>query len=221
MRRYIIFDLDGTLVDSNAICVEILQEMLEDRGSTRRIDPVASAPHMSLGGEHMVRTLLAKACADPKADLADFRARYARRTTSPGSIFAGVADGLQRLAQAGFELAICSNKPVNLCTKVLADTGLNQHFGVVVGGAQGLRPKPAPDLLDATLAQLGASAVQCLFVGDSDLDHAIAADAQIPFCFMTYGYAEPGWTPSLGESFGEFGQLVEYLLANAPLRHDA
>lgn len=217
--RYIIFDLDGTLVDSNAICVEILQEMLEDRGSARQIDPVASAPNMSMGGEQMVRAILAEECRDAAADLADFRARYAVRITPMTSLFEGVSDGLERLKLAGFVLAICSNKPANLCAKVLEDTGLASLFSTVVGGGACMRPKPAPDLLDATLTQLGANAEDCLFVGDSDLDYAIAAAAEIPFCFMSYGYAEPGWSPPLGESFADFAGLVEHLLATPLPRH--
>lgn len=213
MKKYIIFDLDGTLVDSNNICVAILQEMLDERGSVRRIDDTAAAVHMSLGGERMVRALLDECCVDPTQDLADFRARYAIRTTQRDSLFAGVESGLKALHNAGFVLAICSNKPVDLCFKVLEDTDIATLFYTVVGGAPGLRSKPAPDLLDATLAQLEVSASDCLFVGDSDLDFQIATAAGMPFCFMTYGYAEPGWMPPAGECFAQFSDLVATLIA--------
>lgn len=213
MRSCIIFDLDGTLVDSNAVCVGILQSMLDERGSGRRIDLGESARHMSLGGEHMVSALLGQECGSPAAELAEFRDRYARTLTPEQSLFEGVRSGLEQLRSVGLELAICSNKPINLCAKVLEDTGLAPLFGVIVGGQAGMRPKPAPDLLDATLLRLSASADQCIFVGDSEIDHAVASDAAIPFCFMSYGYAEPGWEPDHGESFDSFPSLVEHLLA--------
>jgi phosphoglycolate phosphatase len=213
VRNCIIFDLDGTLVDSNAVCVGILQAMLEERGSDRRIDLGESARHMSLGGERMVSALLGQECGNPAAELAEFRDRYARTLTPHHSLFEGVRSGLEHLRSVGLELAICSNKPISLCTKVLEDTGLAPLFGVIVGGQVGMRPKPAPDLLDATLLQLCVPADQCIFVGDSELDHDAASDAAIPFCFMRYGYAKPGWEPDHGESFDSFSSLVEHLLA--------
>lgn len=212
VRQFVVFDLDGTLVDSNAICVEILQGMLDERGALRQIDAASAAQHMSLGGERMVRALLGDRCQNPSEDLTEFRARYARRPTPRDSLFDGVAEGLERLCQAGYQLAICSNKPANLCAKVLSDVGLDSYFQVVVGGGAGLRPKPAPDLLDAVLAQLGAEAEHCLFVGDSDLDYAVASAAAMPFLFLTYGYAASGWIPPDGECFDRFGDLVDRLV---------
>lgn len=218
MKHVIIFDLDGTLVDSNATCVEILQAMLNDRGSTHLIDKAASAVYMSLGGERMVRALLGEACCEADKDLAEFRARYAVHTTPREALFDGVAEGLERLFGAGFDLAICSNKPANLCAKLLGDTGIDHLFSAVVGTTPDLKPKPTSDLLDATLLRLGKEARHCYFVGDSDLDHLVADAADIPFCFMTYGYAEPGWAPPNGKSFARFGELVDHFLAIGPAR---
>lgn len=210
----LVFDLDGTLVDSNAACVEILRAILRDRNSPVEIDPVAATVHMSRGGRDMVRALLGPACGDPDADLREFRARYAVHTTAPETLFPGVADGLARLAEAGFTMAICSNKPQNLCEKVLADTGLAGHFATVVGGRPALRPKPAPDLLDAVLAAHGVAAAAAVFIGDSEIDHAVAEEAGMAFHFMTYGYAVPGWQPTHGTAHGEFTALVSRLLAD-------
>ncbi|MEG3087841.1 HAD family hydrolase [Sphingomonas sp. PB4P5] len=213
MIRHIIFDLDGTLVDSCATCVDILSDILVERGSGQTIDLAAARAYMSRGGLEMVAGLLGPACADPASDLADFRARYRVRDTPMGSVYPGVAEGLYRLQAAGFILSICSNKPQELCEKVLSDTGLADHFALVIGAQAGRRPKPAPDLLAATLAGLGAVPAECLFVGDSELDYQIARDARIPFNFLTYGYAEDGWLPAVGATFDSFRALTETLLA--------
>jgi phosphoglycolate phosphatase len=117
MKQHLIFDLDGTLVDSNAECVAILQEMLRERGFDDQIDLAFSAPFMSLGGARMVKAIMGQACGDPDRDLQDFRDRYARRATPVTSIFEGVVPGLQQLRSAGYRLAICSNKPAHLCSK--------------------------------------------------------------------------------------------------------
>ncbi len=212
MRNILIFDLDGTLVDSNVLCVAILQEMLDERNSGVVIDPQHAVRYMSLGGAQMVSALLGPSCGDPEAELVEFRARYASRPTPADSLFAGVAEGLARLRAADFALAVCSNKPHHLCAKVLDEIGLAPLFDVTVGGQPHLRPKPAPDLLDAALAQLGAVAGQCLFIGDSELDHAIADAVGIPFLFMSYGYAKPGWHAPDCAAFDHFDAMVGEVL---------
>lgn len=217
--RYVIFDLDGTLVDSCGICVSILSAMIADRGADHVIDPVGARHHMSRGGRDMVAALLGPTCIDPDQDLTDFRARYAQHVTPGESLYPGVAECLAQLHAMGLELAICSNKPQGLCDKVLADTGLAPYFRVVVGGQPGLLPKPAPDLLTAVSDRLGCAPQECVYVGDSELDHDVAQAAGMAFCFMTYGYAEPFWMPQVGESFDCFPTLTAALAARAMLPH--
>lgn len=209
MIRAIIFDLDGTLVDSCGICIAILEGMLKARGVARVIDPLVARPLMSVGGEKMVAALLDEHCGNPTEELTEFRSRYSAIETPPTSLFKGVAAGLDALCDLGLTMAICSNKPQQLCDKVLEDTGLADYFSVVVGGMAPLRPKPAPDLLEKTLAGLGIPPQECLFVGDSELDHAVAEQAGIPFHFVTYGYAQAGWTPSNAQIQDDFDQLVD------------
>jgi phosphoglycolate phosphatase len=217
MSQTIIFDLDGTLVDSCGVCVEILQQMVVERAFDYRIDPVFARQYMSRGGEMMVASLLGPAARDKVADLGEFRERYSHMTTPNDALFAGVADGLRALSDCGFDLAICSNKPQMLCNKVLHDTAIAGHFRVVVGGQAGLRPKPATDLLDHTLCLLARSAKQCVYVGDSELDYETASARGVPFHFLTYGYADPDWEPAGCHVHNEFGQLVEMLAECAVL----
>lgn len=215
MRRHLIFDLDGTLVDSCAICVEILQGMLHERGSSRRIDPEFARPWMSHGGQKMVAALLGDDCGDAAAELAEFRRRYAVTQTRAETLFNHVATSLHQLHGQGFVLAICSNKPQNLVDKVLEDTGLAPLFKSVVGSRAGVASKPAPDLLDLVLADLGASSADCLFVGDSELDHAVADARGMPFLFLTHGYADPDYQPDPAMSYDCFGKLAEAVMERA------
>jgi phosphoglycolate phosphatase len=212
MRPALIFDLDGTLVDSCAICVEILSDMLRARGSSHAIDPIAARPWMSVGGARMVAALLGPDCGDPDAEIAEFRRLYAVKKTSADTLFAHVATGLQRLAQAGHALAICSNKPQNLVDNVLRDTGLAPLFTSIVGQRPGLRAKPAPDMLNAVLAELDAAPDQGLFIGDSEIDHQVAQEAGMGFLFVTYGYAHADYVAPK-DSYGCFGALCDAVLA--------
>jgi phosphoglycolate phosphatase len=215
LRNTLIFDLDGTLVDSCAICVEILNEMLKDRGCSDAdaIDPLVARPWMSVGGPQMVAALLGSQCGDPDAEIADFRKRYTRKQTRRESLFPAVEPGLRELRQAGFELAICSNKPQALVDKVLADTELADLFSSVVGGRSGIPAKPAPDLLEAVLADLGVGSQECLFIGDSEIDHAVAECLDMPFLFLTHGYAHSEYVPSPDRSYDRFDDLTRTILA--------
>ena len=218
MTDHIIFDLDGTLVDSCTICVDLLGEMIIERGGTEVIDPLVARKYMSRGGAQMVEALLGTCSVDPEADLKEFRARYLQRDTPLSTLFSGVAAGIAALHENGLTLSICSNKPQPLCEKVLRDTQLEQYFSVVVGGQAGLRPKPQPDLLQAVLERTGARAENCLFVGDSPLDCTVARDANMAFHFMTYGYCDEGWTPPDAKIFDDFEDLTRSLLQRCSSR---
>lgn len=216
MTACVIFDLDGTLVDSALVCVDILNGMLADRGSVRKIHPAHAKPYLSLGGAAMVEALLAEEGGDPQVEIVEFRSRYADLPTPPSSLFAGVRDGLHALRAAGHRLAICSNKPQALCDKVLADLKLAPLFDVAIGAREGYRAKPAADLLDLTLLHLRRPAGACVYVGDSEVDHEIATAAGMPFHFVTYGYAAPGWTAEPLSRHDRFADVVDAVLGEAP-----
>lgn len=206
--RNIVFDLDGTLIDSAPVFVTILNAMLEDRGSTRRIGLAEARQFASLGGPALVGGVLAQECGDLRSEVADFRARYAELPTPFESLYDGVADGVRELAEMGYRLAICSNKPQKLCEKVIADLDLGAYFPVVVGSSPDRMTKPAPDLLELVMAQLGTTTSACLYVGDSEIDQALAKATGVRFAFVTYGYAADHFTAGAHEQFSRFADLV-------------
>ena len=207
--RHIVFDLDGTLVDSSVICTDILNEMLHERGSERAISPLDAKPYLSRGGLYLVTNVLGEECGNPEKELLEFRRRYAEWPTPANSMYDGVHEGLHELIDLGFNLAICSNKPQYLCDKVVSELGLAQIFSAVVGTAPGRRAKPDPHLMQLTFAELGATASECLYVGDSELDAVVAAVTGVPFLFVTYGYCEEVWTVRGAAQFDRFGDVVE------------
>lgn len=209
--RHLIFDLDGTLVDSAPLCAGIVNAMLSERGSARRVTAEAARACLTRGGNQTVAALLAGECGEVEAELADFRARYMAMPTPAESLYPGVRDGLERLAAQGARLAICSNKPQALCDKIVADLDLGEIIAAVVGSRPGLALKPAPDLVAVTLDGLGAPPGDCLFVGDSEVDQRTAEAAGIPFLFVAYGYAEPGWRRDGLTAFADFDALAAHL----------
>ena len=209
----IIFDLDGTLVDSAPVFVEILNEMLCERGSSRCVGLSEIRQFASLGGPALVGGVLAQECGDLRQEVANFRARYALCPTPLESLYEGVADGVRELTAHGYRLAICSNKPQKLCEKVITDLNLSTQSPLIVGSSPARMAKPAPDLMELVMAQLGTTPRECLYVGDSEIDHALAKATGIRFAFVTYGYAIEQFTADQHDQFSRFSDLVQLLKA--------
>lgn len=209
--KSIIFDLDGTLVDSAPLIAGIINEMLRERGSSRVVEASDARACLTRGGAQLVTELLGSANAEIAFDLARFRALYMARPTPPACLFPGVSDGLRALSQLGVRMAICSNKPQALCDKIVADLALTPYCPIVVGSVAGVALKPAADLARLALAQLGAAPEECLYVGDSDIDRQTAANAGVPFLFVSYGYAEPGIAIDARARFDHFDELVQFV----------
>ena len=185
-----IFDLDGTLTDSVAHNTAILNVMLADRGSIRRLEPTDVRPFISVGGEGMMAAVLGSECKAPAEEIAEFRARYGEMPTPPDCLFQGVVEGLDSLVASGIALSICSNKPQALCEKVLTELGIADRFTAIVGGQPGHQPKPAPDLLNRVLELAECSKASCCFVGDSEPDLLTARAVGMPFILASYGYTD-------------------------------
>jgi phosphoglycolate phosphatase len=186
--RHILFDLDGTLVDSVRITCAIIDAMLAERGLAHRADPALARAMDAVGGAAMIRAVMGPHCRDADAELAEFRARHAVAATPADLAFPGVAAALHRLAAAGIGLGICSNKPQALCEKILGDLGLAGHFAIIVGARPDLPRKPAPDGARLALAHMGADPATCLYVGDSAVDVATAAAAGLTPALVAWGY---------------------------------
>lgn len=190
----VVFDLDGTLIDSVGLCTEIMNQMLSERGAGRVLSLAEARPHITLGGLKMIEALFEEDGAAADRSLAEFRSRYANLPTPDSSLFPEVRDGLKQLTQEGLRLSVCSNKPQTLCDKVVADLGLGALFAAVVGSDPALPLKPDPALLDRTLALVGGARTRCVYVGDAEVDEALAERAGVRLVFVTWGYSEAGWT---------------------------
>lgn len=209
---HIIFDLDGTLVDSAPLCAGIINDMLRARRSARTVSPVEARAFMTRGGADTVAALLGAECGEIASELADFRTRYAARQTPESCLYPGVREGLGQLAELGVRMAVCSNKPQHLCAKVVQDLGFDFAIASVVGSRPGHALKPAADLARLALDELGADAGDCLFVGDSEVDQLTARAAGIPFLLVAYGYAEPGWSAEAVRVIDRFDELPTLLM---------
>lgn len=213
----IVFDLDGTLIDSAADLATAINSMLADFG--REPLEVVEVRRMIGDGVAMLvaRALAARQCeqADPARAAAIFMRHYESDATSLTTAFPGVTQALQALRAAGLPLAVCTNKPERITAAILEELGLAAYFSRVIGGDSLPFRKPDPRVLLALLETFAAAPQSSLLVGDSEVDAATASAAGVPFVLMKHGYrrgpAEEIACIAALESFAELPPLVRAL----------
>lgn len=183
----VVFDLDGTLIDSVPDIHGVANAVLAAWDEAPM--PLEQARAFVGNG---VGVFIDKLRADrgipddAQADMvAAFLARYDDAVTLT-EIFAGVPEALQTLSAAGHRLGICTNKPERPACSVLAHLQLDRFFEVVVGGDTLPTRKPDPAHLTAALDALGDGAA--IYVGDSEVDAETADRAGVPFLLYSEGY---------------------------------
>ena len=192
MFRAVVFDLDGTLVESAPDLHAAVTRLLEERG----LAPPSLAEVRGMIGHgipRLVEQALAAAGApaegtELEAAVARFRDIYGRDPARHSHANPGAAAALGRLAAMGLRLGVCTNKAEAISRRILADLGLDRHLAVVVGGDTAGAMKPDPKPLLRALERLGASPAEALYVGDSEIDAETAARAGIRFALFTGGY---------------------------------
>lgn len=193
MVAAVIFDLDGTLIDSAGDIAGALNRLLaEERRPTLSVPEVAQ-----LVGEG-VAVLIERAwdlTGNPimSADLPIMAERYlsyyAQNPAQATTVFKGVPEALQALREQGWTIGVCTNKPDAITQAVLSQVGLAPFIDGVVGG-DFPRRKPDGEHIRETLRRLGADLQTSLYVGDSVTDVRAARSAEIPIICVAFGYAQ-------------------------------
>jgi len=213
----IVFDLDGTLIDSAADLAAAINAMLAEFGCEPL--PVPEVRRMIGDGVAMLvaRALAASDCrqADPAAAAGVFMRHYASGATSLTTAFPGVAEALRVLREEGIPLAVCTNKPTRISERILGSLGLAGYFARVIGGDSLPFRKPDPRVLLTLLEDFAARSEDSLLVGDSEVDAATASAAGVPFVLMKHGYrrgpAEEIRCAAALEHFAELPAMVRAL----------
>jgi phosphoglycolate phosphatase len=182
----VIFDLDGTLIDSAPDIRAALNRVLATRGLP---DLSAEAVQGMIGDGAKVlvdRAWAAQGRIAEPADLADFLADYEQNSSVETVVYPGLMAALEELTRNGHRLAICTNKPAVATAGILEPLGLQKFFPVVIGGDSTPYRKPDPRHLAAAVTALGAS--RTVMIGDHDNDMAAARGLGIPSIFASWGY---------------------------------
>ena len=191
--RLVMFDLDGTLVDSVPDLAAAVDSMLVQLG--RPAAGIAKVRDwVGNGAAVLVRRALADDLHGQGVDdslaaqgLALFEAAYASSHHAT-RVYPGALEFLRALHARGIPLALVTNKPSRFLPELLAQVGMAELFRWQIGGDTFAQKKPDPFALHWLLEQAGVPAEQALFVGDSRNDVLAAKAAQVPVAAVTYGY---------------------------------
>lgn len=185
----LVFDLDGTLVDSAADIAEALNRTLDDQGLPRA-DEATVRGWIGDGVTRLVQQALQHHGRpfDADAVMPGFMQHYRDCLLRSPRLYDGVAEALQQLRARAVPLAICTNKPEAMVRPLLAHLGLGDVFACIVGGDTLPQRKPSGEPLRHVAAHFGLATGQCLMVGDSLTDYRAAQDAGMPIALVSYGY---------------------------------
>jgi phosphoglycolate phosphatase len=188
----VVFDLDGTLVDTAPDLHAHLNEMLAELGRPDLgLDEVR--PMIGDGGRRLLQRGLEASGGMPEgfdleALFTEFLRRYTAMPLRFGAIYEGVEDTLETFARAGIRCGVCTNKPQAPADRLLAELGLDRHFPVVIGGDSLPFRKPHGGHIDTVLERLGADPARAVMVGDSANDVAAAKASGVPCVLVSFGY---------------------------------
>ena len=211
----VIFDLDGTLVDSAPDIAFAANAALAGEG----LDPVTSGEAVRLvgdGARKAVERAFALRGGPMDAGALDRGERaFAEAYADParpvlGRLYPGVAGTLARLAAAGLKLGVCTNKPQAAAVRTLSALGIRGRFRVLVGGDCTPFRKPDPRHLLACLEPLGSPPASAALVGDSRNDGDAARGAGALFVGVGYGYGRPCSAAPLLARFPDLPQALGF-----------
>jgi len=182
--RGVVFDLDGTLVDSYA-AIAASVNVARERFNEPSLSLEQVRRTVGHGLEQLMIDVLGAARAKEGVGL--FREHYEKICLELTTVLPGVAEGLDRLSRDGFAIAVASNKPVQFSLPILDRLGLSPSIDVVHGPDTVGSTKPEPTMIRACLRGLGLPKSAAIYVGDMLLDVESAARAELPAVLVATG----------------------------------
>ena len=196
--KAVIFDLDGTLLDTlQDLAGSVNHALRMYAGMTRDVDQIRSF----VGNG--VRTLMTRSLpggqGNPRFEeaFAEFKAHYAMHCHDATKPYPGIAEMLQCLASGGYKLAIVSNK-TDPEVKKLNDMYFHGLFSSALGEREGTARKPAPDMLCQAAGGLGVRIEEAVYVGDSEVDIQTARNAGMDCIAVSWGFRSREWLKTEG-----------------------
>lgn len=193
-RPIIVFDLDGTLIDTAPDLISSLNHVLASEGFAA-LDRTAMGGLVGMGGRAMIERAYRMADRRVDPELIErhntvFLEHYAAGIPGISRPYPGVLDAMARAREAGHIFAICTNKPERMAKSLIERLDLAALFGAIAGGDTFAFRKPDPRHLTETIACAGGDPERALMVGDSRTDIDTAKAAGIPVVAVDFGYTD-------------------------------
>jgi phosphoglycolate phosphatase len=188
-KRHLVFDLDGTLIDSAPDIARAVNGLMAELGLPEL--PVELARRMiGEGAPVFLKRALewAGSDADPETLLERYATHYDANTRGLTTLYPGVIETLAALAEADCRFALCTNKPYRATLDVLEGFGLDRFFTAVVAGDSMAERKPSPEPLLEAIRMIGGDVASSVLIGDSAVDLATAMAARVPAIIIPSGY---------------------------------
>lgn len=186
--KAVLFDLDGTLLDSAPDMLATVNALLAERGQPP-MALEALRPHVSKGSRAMLAAAFPQVDANEREGWVQaFLDRYERELGRHGALFDGVDTLLGRLEAAGTVWGIVTNKPEYLARMMLPILGWESRCAVLIGGDTLAARKPDPLPLRVAAERIGVAAPDCVYVGDDERDIIAARAAGMPSVVALWGY---------------------------------
>jgi phosphoglycolate phosphatase len=185
----LIFDLDGTLIDSRL-------DLAQAVNATRRhmgMEPLSNErvySYVGNGAPVLIRRALGDEATEAQVQegLEYFLEYYGAHDLDFTTLYPGVKAALDRFRDAGMRLAVLTNKPVRMTRHIVEGLGVGGHFFQVYGGNSFEFKKPHPIGIETLMAEAGVGRERTLMVGDSSVDVNTARNARVQCCGVTYGF---------------------------------
>ncbi|MBL8582068.1 MAG: phosphoglycolate phosphatase [Rhizobiaceae bacterium] len=193
-RPIIVFDLDGTLIDTAPDLLSSLNHSLAS-ASLRPVESSGFRQHVGMGGRVMIERAFAAAQRELPREEHDrllnvFLQHYGAGIPGASQPYPGVVDALARFADAGFRLAICTNKTEGFSRRLIEALGLDSRFAAICGSDTFAYRKPDPRHLFDTISAAKGDRERAMMVGDSRTDIDTAKAAGIPVVAVDFGYTD-------------------------------
>jgi 2-phosphoglycolate phosphatase len=218
--QLILFDLDGTLVDT-APDLGLALNIQRGRHGLPPLPLETIRPHASHGSRGLLGVGFGLKPEDPVfAEMREeYLALYEEVFTRSPVLFPGVAELLSALENRNIRWGVVTNKPARFTNPLLAAIGLSRRAACVVSGDDALRPKPYPDTLLLALRKTGIEPWDCLYIGDAERDMQAARAARMRSVVALYGYIDKSDRPAewgADAAITKPGQVLDLIPGFAP-----
>lgn len=201
MRKAVIFDMDGTLLDTLEDLYRSTNAVLVQYGFPERtLEEVRQ--FVGNAARNLMRQAIPQGEENPHFEecLRAFQVHYGKHLNDHTGPYDGILKLLERLYGEGIPMAIVSNKP-DFAVRELNERYFGRRISVAIGESEQVRRKPAPDTVEQVAERLGVRVKDCIYVGDSEVDLLTAKNCGIPCVSVTWGFRSRELLLSLGAEY--------------------